>query len=157
MTKKTLCALCATVAITAVIVQGQRPAQATLGETVESIETDRQALSAKRTATVVKRHYTIREMATETNTVREYVSQSGIVFAIAWSGLTYPDLTPLLGKYDHQYQRALAQIRPSPGQRSSQVKAEDVVVQKWGHIRNLQGRAYAPALMPQGVTPDEIK
>jgi hypothetical protein len=37
------------------------------------------------------------------------------------------------------------------------LKANNVVVEKWGHMRNLQGRAYAPALMPQGVSVDEIR
>ena len=32
-----------------------------------------------------------------------------------------------------------------------------VVVEKWGHMRNLQGRAYAPALLPPGVSSDEIR
>jgi hypothetical protein len=44
-----------------------------------------------------------------------------------------------------------------PGRRHVTVKTDGVVVEKWGHMRNLQGRAYAPALIPQGVSVDEIK
>jgi hypothetical protein len=44
-----------------------------------------------------------------------------------------------------------------PGRRHVTVKTDSVVVEKWGHMRNLQGRAYAPALIPKGVNVDEIK
>jgi len=44
-----------------------------------------------------------------------------------------------------------------PGRRHVQVKTDGVVVEKWGHMRNMQGRAYAPALIPKGVNVDEIK
>jgi len=37
------------------------------------------------------------------------------------------------------------------------VRTDRVVVEKWGNMRNLQGRAYAPALIPPGVSIDEIK
>jgi len=37
------------------------------------------------------------------------------------------------------------------------VRTDRVVVEKWGHVRNLQGRAYPPALIPLGVSVDEIK
>ena len=89
--------------------------------------------------------------------VREYVSSAGIVFGIAWNGLVYPDLTQLLGPYNDEYQKAMGQAKRQPGRRHARVKSNDVIVEKWGHMRNLQGRAYAPGLVPQGVSVDEIK
>ena len=68
-----------------------------------------------------------------------------------------PDLTPLLGSYAGEYQEALGRTARKYGERHLQVKAAHVVVQKWGHMRNLQGRAYAPDLVPAGVTVDEIR
>jgi hypothetical protein len=131
--------------------------QATLGESVDSIASDRKALSSVRGITTISPGYTVHEVRSDTTSTREYVSPSGIVFGIAWNGLTHPDLTPLLGSYHHEYQKALSQIPRRPGHRHVQVKTERVVVEKWGHMRNRQGRAYAPALIPQGVSVDEIK
>jgi hypothetical protein len=131
--------------------------QATLGESVDSLESDQKALSAVRKATKTSTGYTVHEVRTETLSIREYVSPSGIVFGIAWNGLTHPDLTPLLGSYTDEYQKVMKKTKRQPGRRHVQVKTDSVVVEKWGHMRNLQGRAYAPALIPQGVSIDEIK
>ncbi len=145
-----LCLLVATLAIA-------RPVQATLGEPADSIETDSRAISAVRNAAMARAGYTVRVIASDSVTVREYCSPSGIVFGIAWNGLIHPDLTTLLGSYSEEYQKALRQNPRKPGRRFSLVKTDRIVVEKWGHMRNLQGRAYVPALIPPGVTADEIK
>jgi hypothetical protein len=139
------------------ILAAAQQAQATLGESADSVAVDRKALSAVPGATTISQGYTVHEVRSEATTVREYVSPSGVVFGIAWNGLTHPDLTPLLGSYTDEYQKALGQSQRQPGRRHVQVKTDRVVVEKWGHMRNLQGRAYAPALIPQGVSIDEIK
>jgi len=132
-------------------------AQATLGESPDSITLDRKALSAVRRATTARDGYTIHEMGSDATVVREYVSTSGIVFGIAWNGLIHPDLTQLLGTYTGEYEEALRQTPRQPGRRRLQVKTNSVVVEKWGHMRNLQGRAYVPGLIPPGVRIDEIR
>jgi len=132
-------------------------ALAALGGSVDSVESDRKVLLAIRSATTVSPAYTIHEMVSDANTVREYVSSDGIVFGVAWNGLAYPDLTQLLGPYADEYQKAMGQASRKPGRRHAQVKTNRVIVEKWGHMRNLQGRAYAPGLVPQGVSVDEIK
>jgi hypothetical protein len=132
-------------------------AQAALGEPADSVESDRKAISAVRRATTSRAAYTIQEVKSDAAIVREYVSSSGIVFAVAWNGLSHPDLRPLLGSYAEEYQQAFRQTPRTPGRRHIQVKAERVVVETRGHMRNLQGRAYVPALIPQGVSVDEIK
>jgi hypothetical protein len=134
-----------------------RQASATLGEPLASVESDRKSLSAGPRATSARAGYTVQEVVSDANSVREYISPAGIVFAIAWNGLTHPDLAPLLGAYAGEYRQALRQTPRKPGRRSLQVKGNRVVVEKWGHMRNLQGRAYAPALIPSGVSVDEIK
>ena len=132
-------------------------AHAALGERVSSVETDRQALSAVQGASVAHRHYTVHEIRTDATVVREYVSPDGIVFAIAWNGLVHPDLTALLGTYAGEYEEALRSTPREHGRRQLRVKSTRVVVEKWGHIRNLKGRAYDPALIPPGVSIDDIK
>ena len=132
--------------------------QATLGGSAGSVESDRKALSAVNRGVTVRNSYTVQEIYSAANTVREYVSSSGIVFGIAWNGLVYPDITQLLGSYTGEYQKALQQTLHQKGSRRHlRVKSAGVVVERWGHMRNLQGRAYAPALIPPGVSVDEIK
>ncbi len=134
-----------------------RTAQATLGEPVESVASDRKALSAVSGTTTAHDGYTIQEVKSESVTMREYISPEGVVFGIAWNGLIHPDLSPLLGSYSNEYKEALKQTPRRRGRRFSEVKTPRIVVEKWGHMRNLQGRAYAPALIPPGVSIDEIK
>ena len=133
------------------------PVWAALGESDNSIASDEKALSAVRGAAAVRNGYTVHEIQSDSTAVREYVSPSGVVFGIAWNGRVNPDLTPLLGSYAGEYKEALQSIPREPGRRSSSVKTDRIVVEKWGHMRNLQGRAYAPALIPPGVSIDEIK
>ncbi len=128
-----------------------------LGEPASSVTSDSKALAAVHRATTSHSGYTVQEMVSATTTVREYVSPDGIVFAVAWNGISNPDLSQLLGSYAADYHQALQQTRRIAGQRHLQVKADRVVVEKWGHMRNLQGRAYAPALLPKGVNVDEIR
>lgn len=155
--KKILYALFFGLGLLAAIFADAQRAQATLGESVDSIEADRNALLAVQRATTVRMGYTIQEIKSDSTVVREYVSPSGVVFGIAWNGLIHPDLMLLLGSYASEYQEALLQTLRNPGRRPLQVKTNRVVVQKWGHMRNLQGRAYAPALIPPGVSVDEIQ
>jgi len=131
--------------------------QATLGESVDSIKSDIEAFSAAPTGVMARDGYTIQEIDYDSTTVREYVSTAGVVFGVAWNGLVHPDLTQLLGSYADQYETALQQTPREPGRRRLGVKTNEVVVEKWGHMRNLQGRAYVPALIPPGVSVDEIK
>ena len=145
-------------ALSVAVLAVARQARAGLGETLDSVATDRQTLSAVQRATTAYNGYTVHEFSSDATTVREYVSPSGIVFGIAWNGLTYPDLTPLLGSYHDEYQQALRQETRKPGiRRYHAVRTDGVVVEKWGNLRDLRGRAYAPALIPPGVSVDEIK
>lgn len=130
---------------------------AALGKSVESVESDRASLTAVRGAMTAHRDYTVHEIKTDSTAVREYVSPAGIVFAIAWNGLVHPDLTDLLGNYSEEYKKALLQTPRKLGRRQLQVKTNRVVVEKWGHIRDMKGRAYAPDLIPPGVGIDAIK
>jgi hypothetical protein len=137
------------------------PAQescATLGESADSVSSDRIALSAEKRAVTARQGYTIHEFESNGTFVREYISPSGVVFAIAWNGIIYPDLTTLLGSFAGEYKAALRQTQKKPGlQRHGVVETDRVVVEKWGHMRNLQGRAYVPSLIPPGVNINEIK
>jgi len=140
---------------------GVRGARATLGESVDSIETDRKILAAAKVTSkpisTVYANYTVYQLKYGGTSVREYASPSGIVFGIAWNGLVNPDLTQLLGSYTGEYQEALGRTVRKHGERHLRVESDHVVVERWGHMRNLKGRAYAPNLIPAGVNVDEIR
>lgn len=154
--KRILYAFIFSLCLAAAFFASDKRVSAALGETEESIAADRKALSSLRNSTTAHNGYTIHEIDSGSTVIRQYVSPSGIVFGVAWNGLLHPDLTQLLGHYNNEYQEALQQTPRIPGRRRMQVKTDRIVVQKWGHMRNLQGRAYAPALVPFGVNADEI-
>lgn len=84
-------------------------------------------------------------------TVTEYSSQ-GTVFAATWQGPVMPDFSQLLGNYFPQFR---SMIRPvMPGSRNAPLEARhpQVVVHALGHMRAFTGSAYAPALVPTGLS-----
>jgi hypothetical protein len=105
--------------------------------------------------------YVVHERANDHGgTLREFVSTSDdVVFGVAWSGArVHPDLKALLGSYYGEFKTAAESTLRQPGQRHYGVtKTERIVVETWGHMGNLQGRAYLPALAPQGISVGEIK
>ena len=155
--KRSLYTLCLGLGLSMAIFAAVQRAEAVIGESADSVDSDRKVLSAVRGATTVRDGYTVHEVSSGATTVREYVSPAGTVFAVAWNGLAHPDLTLLLGSYAGEYENTLQQTPRKRGQRTLRVQANRVVVEKWGHIRNVQGRAYAPDLIPPEVSTDAIK
>jgi hypothetical protein len=155
--KRRLSALLIGLGLAAAFLTSAVRVEATLGEVEDSVVSDETALVAKRVSKTVRNGYTVQELRSDSVIVREYIAPTGVVFAIAWNGLIHPDLTPLLGSYASEYETALQQTSREPGSRRFQVQTNQITVEKWGHMRNLQGRAYVPALIPPGVSVDEIK
>ncbi len=157
--KRKVCVLLAGLGLMAATLAVVRQAGATLGESADSVSTDRKALSAVRRATTVQQGYTVQEITSDATKVREYVwPPGGVVFAIAWNGLMHPDLTTLLGSYAGEYQQALQNTPRQMGVRHQTGTGKRVVVEKWGLYRETcRARAYVPALVPPGVSLDEIK
>lgn len=134
-----------------------RSAYAYLGGRADSVGTDQQSLKTVQRSTTALNGYRVEEVVYEAASVREFVSLSGIVFAIAWNGYVHPELMQLLGSYWDEYSTALQKTLRKPGSRRQKLATENIVVEKWGHMRNLRGRAYVPALVPEGLGIDEIK
>ena len=137
-------------------------ARATLGESASSIAQDHAKFSNSQNSisTVSHTGYSVQEMLVDGTNVREYVSSSGIVFGIAWNGVSHPDLSKLLGNYSADYEDANRNHQRVQGRRHLSLKSSNpdrLVVEKWGHMRDLQGRAYSPTLVPTGVALDDIK
>jgi hypothetical protein len=133
-------------------------ARATLGEPETSVSRDRKALAAVARGTADHGTHSVHELERGGTTIREYVSPQGIVFAVTWAGLANPDLHTLLGSYAAEYEEAARQGGGhAKGRRALRVEAAHVVVDRWGHMRDLHGRAYVPDLIPEGVSLDEIR
>jgi hypothetical protein len=131
------------------------PGWAVLGGAAESVVSDQARMRAKRTV-VETRVFTMHEIGGPDGTVvREYVTPSGKVFGVSWSGPTIPDLSQLLGSYNDEYQKAL---RTKPGRRRvAVVRNPDLVVESSGHMRDYHGRAFLNSLLPAGVARDTVK
>ena len=88
---------------------------ATLGRDASSVDADRVRMQGALLRIARDDAYTVHEMQSSSGTaVREYVSSTGTVFAVAWQGPWLPDLRQLLGPYFDDYQRAL---QAEPGKR----------------------------------------
>lgn len=82
---------------------------------------------------------------------REYVDQTGTVFAVTWSGPTRPDMKQLLGSYFGRFVGERGHPRGP-----LRVDQSDVVIQSGGHMGALHGRAWVRDLVPKGVDADAL-
>jgi len=129
-------------------------AAASLGGDEATVASDNAVLEGRIKVARVQR-FAVHEIAAPSGTVvREFVSPSGKVFAVAWSGPTMPDLRQVLGPYFDTYVAAVAQ-RKAKG--PVNVVLPGLVVQSSGHMRAFAGKAYLPDAVPAGVASEEIK
>jgi hypothetical protein len=88
--------------------------------------------------------------------VREYVNDNGLVFAVSWSGPFLPDLRNLLGQHFQTFTSESAR-RPKAGHSRVVVKQQDVTIESTGHMRAYSGRAWVNSLLPPGFNTDDIE
>jgi Protein of unknown function (DUF2844) len=134
------------------------PAFAGLGDDVSSVQAD-QAHMQGSLQTTQAQAYTVHEIQAPTGTVvREYVSSSGKVFAVAWQGPWPPDMRQILANYFPQYQQATqARANLHSGRSPLTISQPGLIVQSAGHIRSFAGRAYIPEMLPRGVSAEAIR
>ena len=102
-------------------------------------------------------NYTLRDTTLATGThVREYISGSGIVFALAWNGPILPDLKALLGQY-FDTMAAESASKPRAGRSQIRVSRPEVVIHSGGHMRAFAGSAWIPAQFPAGFSADDVR
>ncbi len=132
---------------------------AALGGSASTITADRVKMEAALLRIQAAQGYTLHELRSAAGTtVREYVSSSGDVFAVAWDGPAMPDLRQVLGDSFLTFQRAVEASRGTRRARGPlSIDTGDFVVQTSGHMRSLSGRAYLKRLMPAGVQPAAIR
>ena len=131
------------------------PAMASLGGNRTSVADDEAHLGATMRFSRLQ-SYDVHELQARTGTyIREYVSQAGTVFAIAWQGPALPDFQQVLGSYFGRLQAAASARRGHHG--PLVIHEQDLVVESGGHMRGFTGRAYVPQLIPEGVSLQDVK
>ena len=149
-------------AILAIVSWHNSVAVAALGGDAASVETDRQQMRAGAAIQTtpsagVAGGYTVHETTLPSGTlVRQYVSSAGAVFAVGWNGPYPPNLEQLLGTYFPQFV-AIQAGQNGAGTRSVTTHTPDFVIEAGGHQRDFAGRAYLPAMLPNGVNTQDIR
>ncbi|WP_035057465.1 DUF2844 domain-containing protein [Andreprevotia chitinilytica] len=132
------------------------PCWATLGQQASPVQGSARVLSsAGSTATGSAAPYSVQETQTSSGQIiREYLSSTGVVFAVTWQGPTRPDMQQLLGSYFPSF----ANANQLPHRRGPvRLQQSGLVLQSGGHMGALSGRAYVPQLVPQGVDPETLR
>ena len=143
----------------ALLLATPRSSSAALGGDASSVDADRIRMQGSLMRIARTNDFTIHEVQSSTGTaIREYVSPSGIVFAVAWTGPWMPDLRQLLGAYFDRYQRGVAAARRARrGRGATAVDDGEIVVRVMGHPRSFTGVVTATRLVPRGVSADAIR
>ena len=134
------------------------PALAALGGDITSVQQDQAQMKGSLKTTEGEK-YTVHEIkASAGAVVKEYASPAGKVFAITWRGQFIPNMQQLLGTYFDQFaQAAKAERESHVGHRPVNIQQPGLVVQSGGHMRGYFGRAFAPDMVPPGVSPDALQ
>ncbi|TKC89245.1 DUF2844 domain-containing protein [Trinickia terrae] len=138
-------------------VLGGSPMQTPSGATATTSSSVARA-AATGSSTSSSSSYSVIETTLETGTVvREYVTTSGTVFGIAWSGPQIPNLSDLLGGYFPQFASGVAASHTAGVRGPASVEASGLVVHSAGHMGSFFGQAYVPSALPSGVSSSDIK
>lgn len=138
---------------------GSSVAHASLGDDSSTVENDRARVHGVRRSTSHSK-YNVHEIKSSGITLKEYESESGKIFAVTWTGGGQPDLKPLFSSYFDDFSEANKSSSKSKvrGARShSEVTGSKIVVNRFGHMGNIHGKAYVKSLIPEGVSIDEIR
>jgi hypothetical protein len=98
--------------------------------------------------------YEVREIHYGQALMREFVTPSGVVFALDWDGMIKPDVEHLLGSSPDERLRDLLPI-PGESKLRSHIPERDIVRRRSGTPDDPHGRAYVPYLVPPGVKMEE--
>ncbi len=147
---------CALVAAGALCLLVSTAVHAGLGELVDSIGRDHLALGGKTLTVTPAVAYDIHETTTADGArIRQYVSRSGTVFAVAWSARTQPDLSILLAKQHDAY---ISATNAHHGNRHVfTVSTPELVISVLRVPRGFEGAAHVPALVPAGTSTSELR
>ncbi len=104
---------------------------------------------AARSSTIVNVAYTIHMMTLPNGgTVKEFERSDGVVFALAWSGPSRPDLRQLLGTRFDVMQSDIAARKGRRLRGRMADERSDFVLHSAGHSGAFVGAAYLPQMAP---------
>jgi len=133
------------------------PALASLGGNVGSVQADTAHMGASVNVSNSD-NYQVHQLQSPAGTVvSEYLSSSGIVFAVSWHGPFLPDMQQILGSYFQQYSVALSSQPRQYGRHPLDIRQPGLVVQTGGRMRAHWGRVYVPSLVPEGVNAEQLQ
>lgn len=131
-------------------------AWAALGGHATSVQADQAKMKAAVRPGSSLAQYSVHEFQTPDGiTIKEFVTNSGTVFAVSWQGPFMPDLQQLLGQYFSNYVNAARSKRG--GHHQLTLSQPGLVIHSQGHMRAFSGQAYLPSKLPAGVTPAELQ
>jgi hypothetical protein len=149
------CRLLCTTGVLAAAIGFSPCAQAALGEDADSVAADQVRLQA-RLQVVHRPNHTIHEMQVPTGgNIREFVADSGKVFAVSWSGGWRPNLREMMGKHYDRYLAAAKERRMARG--LVRIEIPGMVVVMGGHQRAFFGHVYLTDLLPLGFLIEDIR
>lgn len=146
--------LCGAAAL-ALVAQFSPGAHAALGEDEASVTADQVRMKARMQVSH-RSNYSVHELQMPTGaTVREFVGESGKVFAVSWAGGWRPNLRDIMGEHYDRY------IAATSGQRAARgpvrVDLPGMVVIMGGYLRTFFGQVYLLDLLPPGLQPADIR
>lgn len=135
-------------------------AHAELGGAHATVDRDQAHMRALFRQSQPTPNFSTEEMSLPRGTVvREYISPSGQVFGVSWSGPAMPDLKQLLGAWADRARQGVEDFHAAHGSVRGPVAVNtpDFVLQMGGRMGSHTGRAWLPAALPPGVTSDDIQ
>ena len=120
---------------------------AELGGTTASILSEQKQFNSQLTSSQQNGYSVYTQTLTSGTSFQEYVSPSGIIFAISWSGPTLPNIQAIFGNYYANYLSAAQESR-----RSIYSSSDSLVIQSTGIMGAFQGFAFLPKQAPAGFT-----
>lgn len=131
--------------------------QATLGEKADGVSSESIRLSAILTTSAQSLYTDNTLLQASGLTIHEYSRADGTIFAVAWTGPVMPDLQQLLGTYFTQFVSAREQAGPQGGLSRFHSTSDRLVIRSSGRLGAFSGLVYDPALVPDGVTPEQLQ
>lgn len=132
------------------------PSHAGLGETASSVSRDQLSLKGSTIQVTSQDKFSRYEFTTPSGVrIREFVSASGKVFAVAWLGPDMPDLSVLLAGFHKDYLEAAE--KPRINQRALIVNNERLVLHINALPRGFMGGAHLPSELPADVLPQQLR
>lgn len=124
---------------------------ATLGGDVNSVKLDNQLLTKTNimNSNVLQgdSRVTVYDINNKKTQIKEYVSNNK-VFAVSWSGASYPNFKQIMNDYRLQFKTGT--VVPN-GIHAVSVYGNDFIFQQSGYAGDISGIAYIPSFIPLGL------